>query len=82
MQDNQLFEYAVIRVVPAVEREEFLNVGVVLFCAKQKFLKMKYMLDEARIRNFSYKLDINEINCLSVAISSFNLVSISCWRSS
>ena len=61
MQDNQLFEYAVIRVVPAVEREEFLNVGVVLFCAKQKFLKMKYMLDEARIRNFSSKLDINEI---------------------
>jgi hypothetical protein len=61
MQDNQLFEYAVIRVVPAVEREEFLNVGVVLFCAKQKFLKMKYKLDETRISNFSSKLDINEI---------------------
>ena len=33
MQDKQLFEYAVIRVVPRVEREEFLNVGVILYCA-------------------------------------------------
>lgn len=40
MPEQQLFEYAVIRVVPRVEREEFLNVGVVLYCAKLKFLKV------------------------------------------
>ena len=39
MQDRYLFEYAVIRVMPRVEREEFINVGVILFCAKQKYLK-------------------------------------------
>ncbi|MEO8109779.1 MAG: DUF3037 domain-containing protein [Ginsengibacter sp.] len=44
-----LFEYAVIRVVPRVEREEFLNVGVVLYCAKQKFLKIIYKIDVKRI---------------------------------
>lgn len=44
-----LFEYAVIRVVPRVEREEFLNVGVVLYCAKQKFIKIIYKIDTKRI---------------------------------
>ncbi len=41
MQDQHLYEYAVIRVVPRVEREEFINVGVVLYCSGKKFLKAK-----------------------------------------
>ena len=61
MQERHLFEYAVIRVVPRVEREEFLNIGIVLFCAKQKFLQMKYVLDEARLQAFSSKIDIEEL---------------------
>jgi hypothetical protein len=61
MQDRHLFEYAVIRVVPRVEREEFLNIGIVLFCAKQKFLKMKYVLDEERLKTFSAKTAIEEL---------------------
>lgn len=61
MQERHLFEYAVIRVVPRVEREEFLNIGIVLFCAKQKFLQMKYVLDEARLMAFSTKIDIEEL---------------------
>ncbi len=39
MQENQLFEYAIIRIVPRVEREEFLNVGVIIYCKSQQFLK-------------------------------------------
>jgi len=61
MQENQLFEYAVIRIVPRVEREEFLNVGVILYCPKQKFLKAKYHLNKKRIAHFCDQLDINEI---------------------
>ena len=61
MQDTQLFEYAVIRVVPRVEREEFLNVGVVLYCGKQRFLRVLFTLDEKRICSFSDKIDIAEI---------------------
>ena len=61
MQQEYLFEYAVIRVVPRVEREEFLNIGVILYCAKQKFLQAKYLLDEARLYAFAPDLDIAEL---------------------
>jgi hypothetical protein len=61
MQDRYLFEYAVIRVVPRVEREEFINVGVILYCAKQKFLKSIFALNEARLSAFSASLDIPEL---------------------
>lgn len=61
MQDQYLFEYAVIRVVPRVEREEFLNVGVILYCSKQKFLKSICEVDEDRLRAFSPHLDIQEV---------------------
>jgi hypothetical protein len=62
MQDNLLYEYAVIRVVPRVEREEFMNVGIVLYCRDKKFLKVVFELDEARLKAFSSKLDIDEMN--------------------
>jgi len=61
MQQKHLFEYAVIRVVPRVEREEFLNIGVILYCAKLKFLRAKYLLDEPRLRAFSNTIDLEEI---------------------
>ncbi|HEY4324780.1 MAG TPA: DUF3037 domain-containing protein [Mucilaginibacter sp.] len=61
MQQKHLFEYAVIRVVPKVEREEFLNIGVILYCAKKKFLKARYLLDETRLCSFSAHLDIEEL---------------------
>ena len=62
MQERDLFEYAVIRVVPKVEREEFLNVGVILFCARQKFLQAKCQPDNKRIQAvFGSGLDLEEI---------------------
>ncbi|WP_018479172.1 DUF3037 domain-containing protein [Pontibacter roseus] len=61
MPEKHLFEYAVIRVVPRVEREEFLNVGVILFCSSQGFLQTLYTLDEKRLRAFSPHIDLEEI---------------------
>jgi hypothetical protein len=61
MQQKHLFEYAVIRVVPRVEREEFLNIGVILYCAQQQFLQAKYLLDETRLKAFYTDLDIVEL---------------------
>jgi hypothetical protein len=61
MQQKHLFEYAVIRVVPRVEREEFLNIGVILYCAKLKFLQARYLLDETRLKAFSAELDTAEL---------------------
>ena len=53
MQDKHLYEYAVIRVVPRVEREEFLNVGVVLYCARPRFLGVRFALNEQRLGAFA-----------------------------
>ena len=61
MPEQHLFEYAVIRIVPQVEREEFLNVGVVLYCAKEKFLQAKFQLDQPRVTAFSCRADVGEI---------------------
>ena len=49
MQGKHIFEYAIIRVVPRVEREEFLNVGVILYCPHKKFLKTKYELNKEKL---------------------------------
>ncbi|NBL65719.1 DUF3037 domain-containing protein [Flavobacterium sp. NST-5] len=57
MQEKHLYEYAVIRVVPRVEREEFINVGVIVFCKKQKFIKMIYEVNVLRLKTFSNDLD-------------------------
>lgn len=61
MQEKHLFEYAVIRVVPRVEREEFINVGVILYCPKLKFLQAVYSLDEKRLAGFSAQPDFAEL---------------------
>jgi len=61
MQEKHLYEYAVIRFVPRVEREEFLNIGVVLYCPKKRFLEAAFTLDEKRCQLFSKSLDIQEI---------------------
>lgn len=44
------FDYATIRFVPLVEREEFFNVGVIVSCPAQKFLEAKIFLDEEKLR--------------------------------
>ena len=47
------FEYAVVRVVPRVEREEFLNAGVILYCRSLRFLDARVALDRARLQALS-----------------------------
>ena len=61
MQENHLFEYAVIRIVPQVEREEFINTGVVLYCPKQKFLRAEVHLDTCRLKSFCVETDLDEL---------------------
>lgn len=61
MQDRHLYEYAVIRVVPRVEREEFLNVGIVILCKSEKFLRMKFQLNENRLRCFTDDFDLEQV---------------------
>ncbi len=62
MPEQYLFEYAIVRIVPQVEREEFLNAGVVLYCPKQKFLRARFHLPEERLQPFPGKPDSADIN--------------------
>lgn len=57
MQGNHLFEYAVIRVVPRVERQEFLNVGVIVYCSKENFLQTKYLINKRKIKSLFVHFD-------------------------
>lgn len=61
MQERSLFEYAVVRVVPRVEREEFINVGVVIYCKKEKYLQVKFHLNEDRLIQLYPGLDVDVV---------------------
>lgn len=52
------FDYAVIRVVPDVTREEFVNVGVILFCRTRRFLAAQIDVDATRLAALAPQLDI------------------------
>jgi len=53
------YDYAVIRVVPRVEREEFVNVGVIVSCPQRGFLDCRIEVDEARLRALWPEIDID-----------------------
>jgi len=61
MQEKQLYEYAVIRVVPRVEREEFLNVGLILFCKKAKAIQVRFHINEVRLQTLAPEIEIDQI---------------------
>jgi hypothetical protein len=52
------YDYAVLRVVPQVEREEFVNVGVILFCRTLRFLDARIVLDTERLTALAPDLDL------------------------
>ena len=61
MQEKFLYEYAVIRVLPVVEREEFLNVGIIVFCKKANFIKVYFNVNQDKLNCFSNDVDIEEL---------------------
>lgn len=61
MPGKHFYEYAVIRVVPRVEREEFINVGLIMYSKREKFIKARYTVDENKLNLFSSELDIDSL---------------------
>lgn len=61
MQEKHLYEYAVIRVVPRVEREEFVNAGIIVFCKRKKFIRVLYTVDDQKLSVLSPELDIEQV---------------------
>lgn len=61
MHEKHLYDYAVLRVVPKVEREEFINVGLMLFCKRQKYLRIKYQIPSEKIKAFCSEFDLDQL---------------------
>jgi hypothetical protein len=64
------FEYAVLRVVPRVERGEFINAGVVLYCQAERFLGARVHLDPARLKALDPDADLEALRAHLEAVRS------------
>jgi hypothetical protein len=53
------FDYAIVRVVPRVERGEFINAGIIVFCLEHKFLEARIAVDEPRLKALWPQLDLD-----------------------
>jgi hypothetical protein len=62
MRVRSSYDYAIVRVVPRVERGEFINAGVILFCRTRRFLGARIQLDAGRLVALAPQLDITELN--------------------
>lgn len=61
MQGAKLYEYAVIRLVPRVEREEFFNIGLVLFSKKEKYIRVKFHICPQKFLAMNCEVSLDEI---------------------
>ncbi|WP_159024253.1 DUF3037 domain-containing protein [Formosa sp. L2A11] len=61
MPDLKLYEYAVIRVVPRLEREEFINIGIILFSKQSKFITVLHQIPTEKIKLFSEDFDTDQL---------------------
>jgi hypothetical protein len=66
--DHYTYDYAIIRVVPRVEREEFVNVGVIVSCPAREFLEARIELDEQRLMALDPTLDLEAVRAHLAAI--------------
>lgn len=59
--EELLYEYAVIRFVPRVEREEFINIGLVMMCKRRKWVRLAYELDPRRMAAFNTSVRMSDL---------------------
>jgi hypothetical protein len=68
VQERDAYDYAVIRVVPRVEREEFVNIGVIVSCPSRDFLDARIVIDENRLRALDPTIDLDVIRSYARSI--------------
>jgi hypothetical protein len=71
MQGYHLYEYATVRLIPKVERGEFVNIGSILYCSGERFLQCAFHWDEQRILALFPDVDLEVVKCYS---QSFELI--------
>ena len=61
MHAHDVYDYAIVRVVPRVEREEFINAGVILSCQRSGYLQAAIALDDARLLALDPEVDLQAV---------------------
>jgi len=62
------FQYAVLRAVPRVDRGEFVNIGVIMYCQQAEFLRAQMIIDDARLRGLDPEVDLEAVRTAAQAI--------------
>ena len=62
------FQYAVLRAVPRVDRGEFVNIGVIMYCQQTEFLRARTRIDDARLRGLDPAVDLESVQIAAEAI--------------
>jgi hypothetical protein len=68
VRDHSSYDYAIVRVVPRVEREEFVNVGVIVSCPRKEFLEARIEVDVNRLQALDPSIDIEAIQTYLASI--------------
>jgi hypothetical protein len=68
VRDHSSYDYAIVRVVPRVEREEFVNVGVIVSCPRKEFLEARIEIDASRLQALDPSIDIEAIRTYLASI--------------
>ena len=68
MRERYVFDYAIVRVVPRVDRGEFVNAGVIVFCPTAGYLDARVELDRARLRTLAPAIDFDVVESYLDAI--------------
>lgn len=71
MPDKFIYEYAIIRLVPKVEREEFMNIGILMMCKSKRYIRIRHELQCQKIKSMAPCLDLS---CIEEQLSSFDKI--------
>ena len=71
--DARLYEYAVIRYVPRGEREEFINIGLIMMCKRRRWLRCELLINEARIKALYTLADLATLRRQAAVFTSGNI---------
>lgn len=65
---SEAYQYAVLRAVPRVDRGEFINVGVILYCQAMGYLRAAVAVDDVRLRALSADVDVDAVRIAAEAV--------------
>lgn len=71
MPDKFVYEYAILRLVPKVEREEFMNIGILMMCKSKRYMKFRHELPFQKIKIMAPYLDAS---CIEQQLFSFDKI--------